>query len=268
MSKSPETDSLVLLKIEGDVASVTINRPHRHNSLVPELLEQISDAFRSIEELQQNVKLVILQAAGESFSTGGDLAVFCQHCDRVESRDRVESYADKIVGYLNDAIISIIECDAPVVAAVDGQVTGGSLGLVLACDVVIVTDRASFTPYYTEVGFGPDGGWTALLPEIIGRNRAAAVQIMNDTISARQAVDWGIAYSLVDTKNLRQTLDELCARIIRKKTGSILLTKRLLRHPDYREQLDRERKAFIKQAATREAIDGVEEFVTGCRDDA
>ncbi len=262
MSKSPETDSLVLLKIEGDVASVTINRPHRHNSLVPELLEQITAAFQTIEEQQQNVRVVILQASGESFSTGGDLAVFCQH------RDRVESYADKIVGYLNDAIISIIECDAPVVAAVDGQVTGGSLGLVLACDVVIVTDRASFTPYYTEVGFGPDGGWTALLPEIIGRNRAAAVQIMNDTISARQAVDWGIAYSLVDTKNLRQTLDELCARIVRKKTGSILLTKRLLRNPDYREQLDRERKAFIKQAATREAIDGVEEFVAGCRDDA
>ena len=262
MSKSPETDSLVLLKIEGDVASVTINRPHRHNSLVPELLEQIAAAFRSIEELQQNVKLVILQAAGESFSTGGDLAAFRQH------RDRVESYADKIVGCLNDAIISIIECDAPVIAAVDGQVTGGSMGLVLACDIVVVTDRASFNPYYTEVGFGPDGGWTALLPEIIGRNRAAAVQIMNDTISARQAVDWGIAYSLVDTKNLRQTLDTLCARIIRKKTGSILLTKRLLRNPDYHEQLDRERKAFIKQAATREAIDGVEEFVAGCRDGA
>ena len=74
--------------------------------------------------------------------------------------------------------------------------------------------------------------------------------------------------SRVDAKSLRQTLDELCARIIRKKTGSILLTKRLLRNPDYREQLDRERAAFIEQAATREAIDGVEEFVAGYRDNA
>ncbi len=261
MTSSPEADALVLLKIDGNVATVTLNRPHRHNSLVPELLQQITAAFQTIEEQQQNVRVVILQAAGESFSTGGDLGAFCQH------RDDVESFAGKIVGCLNDAIISIIECDAPVIAAVDGQVTGGSMGLVLACDIVIVTERASFTPYYTEVGFGPDGGWTALLPGIIGRNRAAAVQLLNDTISGRQAVDWGIAYSLVDTKDLRQTLDALCARIIRKKTGSMLLTKRLSRHPDYREQLDRERQAFIKHVTTPEAIEGVENFVAGYRED-
>lgn len=262
MSKSPATDSLVLLKIDNDVATVTINRPLRHNSLVPELLQQFTDGFRTIQEQRQSVKVVVLQAAGVSFSTGGDLGAIYQH------RDDVESYADKLVGCLNDAIIAVIECDVPVVAAVDGQVTGGSMGLVLACDIVIVTEKASFTPYYTAVGFSPDGGWTALLPGVIGRKRAAAVQLMNDSISGQQAVDWGIAYSLVDAASLQQTLDNVCKQIICKKTGSILVTKRLLRNPDYREQLARERRAFVKQIATREALEGVEDFVVGHGDGA
>lgn len=207
MSKSAESGSLILLRIEGNVATVTLNRPQRHNSLIPELLEQILDAFRSIAEQQRSVKLVIL------------------------------------------------------------QVTGGSLGLILACDIVVVTDRASFTPYCTEVGFGPDGGWTALLPDIIGRHRAAAVQLLNDTISGQQAVDWGIAYALVESKNLQQALDDLCARLLRKRAGSIRLTKRLLRIPDYRERLDRERQAFIRQVTTREAVDGVKEIVAASRED-
>jgi len=261
VTTSADSDSVVLLRIEGDVATVTLNRPHRHNSLIPELLEQISAAFRSIAEQQRSVRLVILQAAGKSFSTGGDLAAFCQH------RDDVESYADEILGSLNDSIEAIIECDVPVIAAVDGQVTGGSMGLVLACDIVVVTERASFTPYYTEVGFGPDGGWTALLPGIIGRKRAAAVQLLNDTISGQQAVDWGIAYALVESKNLQQTLDDLCTRLVRKKAGSIRLTKQLLRIQDVREQLDRERQAFIEHVSTREAIDGVEEFVAASGED-
>jgi 2-(1,2-epoxy-1,2-dihydrophenyl)acetyl-CoA isomerase len=261
VSQSPDSGPLVLLKIDDDVATVTINRPHRRNSLVPELLQQITDAFQTIEGQRRNVKVVVLQAAGESFSTGGDLGAFRQH------RNDLESFANKIVCCLNDAIISIIECKVPVVVAVDGQVTGGSMGLVLACDIIIVTDRATFTPYYTEVGFGPDGGWTALLPAIVGQNRAAAVQLLNDTISAQQAVDWGIAYSLVISTGLQKLLDDVCSRIACKKEGSVQLTKRLMRTSDYREQLDRERQAFVKQVTTREAIDGVEDFVARYRKD-
>ena len=259
MSQAPDSALLVLLKIDDDVATVTLNRPHRHNSLVPELLQKITDAFQTIEGQQKNVKVVVLQAAGESFSTGGDLGAFRQH-----SND-LESFADEIVCCLNDAIISIIECNVPVVAAVDGQVTGGSMGLVLACDIIIVTDRASFTPYYTEVGFGPDGGWTALLPEIIGRKRAVAAQLLNDTISGQQAVDWGIAYPLVNSAGLQTTLDDVCSRISRKKEGSVQLTKRLFRTADYREQLDRERQAFVKQVTTREAMEGVEDVIARYR---
>ena len=256
MSKSSDSDSVVLLNVDNQVATVVINRPQRHNSLVPELLTQLTDPFHQIGA-RQDTKVVVLKAAGESFSTGGDLRAFWQH------RDDLETFANGLVANLNAAIASIVECDLPVVVAVNGQVTGGSLGLVLACDIAVVTERASFTPYYVDVGFSPDGGWTALLPDIIGHKRAAAVQLLNDTINAQQALDWGIAHKMAQADQLDQVLDDICARIIRKKSGSLQITKQLLRGTNYRDRLDDERKAFVRKVVGQEALDGIEEFIGG-----
>ena len=127
----------------------------------------------------------------------------------------------------------------------------------------MVTERASFTPYYVDVGFSPDGGWTALLPDIIGHKRAAAVQLLNDTINAQQALDWGIAHKMAQADQLDQVLDDICARIIRKKSGSLQITKQLLRETNYRDRLDDERKAFVRKVVGQEALDGIEEFIGG-----
>jgi 2-(1,2-epoxy-1,2-dihydrophenyl)acetyl-CoA isomerase len=165
LSKSPDSDSVVSLSVDNQVATVVINRPQRHNSLVPELLTQLTDSFYQIGA-RQDTKVVVLEAAGESFSTGGDLRAFWQH------RDDLETFDDGLVANLNNAIASIVECGLPVVVAVNGQVTGGSLGLVLACDISVVTERASFTPYYADVGFSPDGGWIASKSSSADENRA------------------------------------------------------------------------------------------------
>ncbi len=252
MPANPE--DLVLLSVADRVATVTLNRPERHNSLVPELLGRLIALFEQLNG-RSDVHVVVLRAAGDSFSTGGDLGEFHTR------RDMIAEYADELVDQLNQAITTIIECRHPVIVAVDGQVTGGSLGLVLGGDIVVVTERASFTPYYVDVGFSPDGGWTAILPEIIGRARAAAVQLLNDTITAQQSLDWGIAHKLTDANHLDQTLDDICARIIAKKSGSIRATKQLLRRARYRDCLDEERKVFVQKISGQEALDGIDDFV-------
>jgi 2-(1,2-epoxy-1,2-dihydrophenyl)acetyl-CoA isomerase len=255
VSTLPESDSVVLLNVKNQVATIVINRPQRHNSLVSELLTQLKDSFTRIKE-RDDTRVVVLKAAGKSFSTGGDLRAFWQN------RDDIEAYSSNLVGDLNDAIASIIECDFPVIVAVNGQVTGGSLGLVLGCDIIVVTERASFTPYYVDVGLSPDGGWTAMLPDIIGHSRASAVQLLNKTISAQQAVDWGIASLMTPVDRLDQTLDEICTQIIGKKRGSLQMTKHLLREKSYLERLDEERRAFMQKIAGREAQFGIEEFIS------
>jgi 2-(1,2-epoxy-1,2-dihydrophenyl)acetyl-CoA isomerase len=254
MTASKIAASLVRVDCQQGIATIALNRPERHNSLSPQMLEQLRESIGKVRALP-DTRVIVLTAAGRSFSTGGDLDAFQDH------REDIEAYADTVVGALNETIASIVECDIPVVAAVDGQVTGGSCGLVFACDIVIVTERASFTPYYTQIGFSPDGGWTALLPEIIGRKRAIGVQLLNDTISARDALDWGIAYKMAQPDRLDTAISDLCIRIINLKPGSIRMTKRLFRPERFRERLDAEREAFIETIADREALDGIDDFI-------
>lgn len=246
----------MLVSIDGGVATVTLNRPQRHNSLVPELLSQLLDAFGDCSR-DADIDVVVLRAAGRSFSTGGDLQGFLDHADDI--RD----YAEELVGLLNQVIIAVCDCRAPIIVAVDGQVTGGALGLVLAADIVLVTERAAFRPYYVDVGFSPDGGWTALLPGIIGQKRAATVQLLNQTMSADQALDWGLATAYADSEELEAALAELCDGLKTKKAGSVHNTRRLMRPANLEARLDEEKRRFVEQIATDEAIEGMRHFLDG-----
>ncbi|MGD2176725.1 MAG: enoyl-CoA hydratase/isomerase family protein, partial [Anaerolineae bacterium] len=181
---------LVLLERAGPVAVLTLNRAERHNSLVPPLLAELLAALEVVRS-EPDVRAAVLQANGRSFSTGGDVGGFHAHMDDLGDCVDPAAYASKIVSLLNRVILALVELPVPVVAAVHGIVTGGSLGLVLGCDVVLVAPEAGFTPYYRVVGFSPDGGWTAMLPAIIGPKPAAEVLLRNLTIAAEQAVAWG-----------------------------------------------------------------------------
>ena len=247
-------NDLVLANVDGAVATITLNRPERHNSLVPNLLREFLVAMDACES-DDNARALVLRANGESFSTGGDLKGFL---DNVES---IEAYSSELVGLLNECIIRLYDSRLPSLAAVDGQVTGGSLGFLLGSDVVLVTEKASFTPYYVEVGFSPDGGWGTLLPELIGNGRAGAVQLLNQSISALQAVDWGLAAAYVESEALEDAIAQLAGELIRKHAGSIVCTRRLLRPDDLETRLERERRAFVRQICTEDAINGIRAFL-------
>ena len=145
---------MALLDLDPPIGRLTLNRPTRHNSLVPDLLRQLLDGLDRIAGLA-DLGAVVLEASGASFSTGGDLQGFADHLDTLPA------YADEVVGLLHQTMLAMQDLPLPIVAAVQGPVSGGSLGLVLAADMVLVSGRASFTPYYSQVGFSPDGGWTA-----------------------------------------------------------------------------------------------------------
>ena len=165
--------ALVRMEAYRGAVRLVLDRPTRHNSLVPSLLADFHSAL--VAAIAARPIAIVLTGAGRSFSTGGDLGGF-----QAEAADPVglAAYADELVGALNDAILGLLACPVPIIAAVNGPVTGGSLGMVLAADLVAMADDAFIQPYYAEVGFAPDGGWTALLPERIGAARAAAILML------------------------------------------------------------------------------------------
>ena len=154
-----------LVRVESPSTAVTrlvLARPGMHNALVPELLDALLVALRRIAA-DATCRAVVLAADGPAFSIGGDMRRF-----RRERDGDLAGYASALVGKLNQAILALVDLPQPVVAEVNGVVTGGSIGLVLACDLVYLAPEVAFKAHYATAGFGPDGGWTALVGRLAG----------------------------------------------------------------------------------------------------
>lgn len=247
-------DPLVTLERRGKVAIVSLNRAERHNALVPELLSRLIQVLAHDD--CQDAAAVVLRAEGRSFSTGGDLAGFQKH------RDTLIGYSQELVGLLNRAILAIYTHPSAFVCSVNGQVTGGSLGLLLAADHIIMRRGASITPYYSVVGFSPDGGWTALLPDIIGRQQTMHWLASNSSHDADTCLALGLVHQVVDDDCDAVAL-AWAQRIAGHQAGSITRTRKLLncRAEILSQRLEAERKNFIDQIQTQQALDGIATFL-------
>jgi 2-(1,2-epoxy-1,2-dihydrophenyl)acetyl-CoA isomerase len=248
--------TLVKRQRSGTVATLVLNRPERHNSLVPELLSELLAGFDEAGS-DPGVRAVVLAAEGRSFSTGGDVRGF------FSAGDDLEQYAAETVGLLNRVMLAMLRLPQPVVVAVHGMVTGGSLGLVLAGDVVLMAPEATIAPWYGAVGFSPDGGWTALLPDVIGAKRAARVLFRNESIDAAAALAWGLATEIVPSDQIEERAVTVALEIAALKPGSTASSKRLLHHDldDVAARLEAERAAFVQQILTPEAQKGMAAFL-------
>jgi 2-(1,2-epoxy-1,2-dihydrophenyl)acetyl-CoA isomerase len=251
-------DPLVLLEITDNVARVTLNRPQRHNSLTPELVAHLNDALAEVRK--HNLIAVVLAGAGKSFSTGGDVAAF-----HAIPRGQRRAYARTLVGGLHAAILALVDMPMPVIARVHGPATGGSLGLILAADLTAMSSSAFIAPYYVEVGFAPDGGWTAMLPERIGMARAREIQILNRHISPDAAVAFGLATEAVAAERIDLVIDRWIATLRTKIGSSVLATRELLMPPERRTEiatkLERELSRFLDEIESDTADAAMAKFL-------
>ncbi|MCO5109076.1 MAG: enoyl-CoA hydratase/isomerase family protein [Burkholderiaceae bacterium] len=259
---------LVRVSQGGAVATLTLARPAMHNALVPDLLLDLCVALEETAR-RAETRAVILAADGEAFSIGGDMRRFA-----LEMQGRaLETYSAELVGLLNQSILSLLKLPQPVVAAVHGLVTGGSIGLVLASDVVVAADDAAFKAHYASAGFTPDGGWTALLPALVGRRRAAACVLLNRTLPAAEAHAWGMVTQLVPREQVAAAAREAAQRIAAAPVATMREGKRLLAGDlDAVERaLEAERQQFVAAIGGPESREGVARFLrsfTGYPDEA
>ena len=247
-------EHLVSLDLQAELAIISLNRPERHNALIPELLSALVETLA--DENCQTARVVILRAEGQSFSIGGDMLGFHQH------RDTITEYAYDLVGLLNRVIVALYSHPATIICAVQGQVTGGSLGLLLASDKVIMSRDATITPWYSVVGFNPDGGWAALLPEITGQQQTTQWLESNASHDADYCFDLGIVDQVVDGD-----CDEAAiywANKIAKESDAKLQHRRHLLNisiDELNKRLEAERDLFVMQIQSRQALDGIDQFL-------
>jgi 2-(1,2-epoxy-1,2-dihydrophenyl)acetyl-CoA isomerase len=252
--------TLVRVERADAVARVILCRSAMHNALVPELLDALLAALSQLPN-DPECRAVVLAAEGPAFSIGGDMRRFQRECSGGAAS--LHAYSAGLVGKLNEAILALIDLPQPVVAAVHGIVTGGSIGLVLAADLVYLAPQVVFKAHYATAGFSPDGGWTALLGRVAGVHRAAAALLLNRSVRAEEAVAWGLANEVVASERLQQTAAAAARRMADYPGGTLRAAKRLLwgDRTQLAADLEAERRQFLDLVVQPAAMRGVDAFL-------
>ncbi len=232
------------------VATLRMTAP-RANALTLSLLQALNDALDSAEGVD-----AILLTGGRNFSTGGDVLAFLRQQEAGDAR----AYAQELVGRLQDLVYRLITLPALIVAAPRGAVTGGSCGLIFASDLVVGAPDVFLQAYYAKVGFAPDGGWTAILPERIGLGRTQTLLHADQRLDAQELRALGVLSDVSDRPE-----DAALALLDKDVMSARLTAKRLLwdapRLSAVRARLDAETRAFVDRIEAPEVIAGMQRFV-------
>jgi 2-(1,2-epoxy-1,2-dihydrophenyl)acetyl-CoA isomerase len=247
----------VRLERFGTVASLTLHRPDALNAIDETMARELSEVA-ALCDADPSVRVVLLTGAGKAFSVGGDLRSFA---DRGEA---MPAYVQAVARDVHAAISRFARMSAPVLAAVNGPAAGIGMSLVAACDLAIAAEGARFTLAYTRVGLTPDGAASYLLPRTLGLKRAMELALLNPTITAQQALDWGLVNRVVSAAELmpaaRAWADELAAG----PSGALASAKRLIRLSaggDPETHMELEARAIAEAAGTPDGREGVRAFL-------
>ena len=171
------------IQVENGIAVVKLNRPDKMNPLSQQMLKELGEAFPLLR-VDEDVKVVVLTGAGRAFSAGGDIN------DMLGGGLKLDYTAGRLLG---QTIQSIQAIEKPVIAAVNGIAAGGGAGVVLACDVIYVSEKAKFSEIYANIGMVPDCGNLWLLPRIVGPQKAKELCFTAEIIDAQEMYRLGIA---------------------------------------------------------------------------
>jgi 2-(1,2-epoxy-1,2-dihydrophenyl)acetyl-CoA isomerase len=265
MTDERPLDQQLSAREDGGVLWLTLDRPEAANALTADqrdrLVDLLSDASRRVD-----VRAVVLTATGRHFCTGADLRV-----PRPE-RSAPEGVPDRVAGDLarliqegaQRLIAAVVDCERPVIAAVNGTAAGIGAHLALACDLVLAADGARFIEVFVRRGLVPDGAGCWLLPRLVGLQRVKEMMFLGDDLPAAEAERIGLVNRVVPADELDKVATDWATRLASGPTRSIGLTKGLLNR-----SLDCDRATAFREEAlaqelnmtSRDANEGVQAFV-------
>ncbi|MGO4597070.1 enoyl-CoA hydratase/isomerase family protein [Terrabacter sp. 2RAF25] len=247
-----------LLSVSDGVATIRLGRPDAGNALdLPSALA-LRDAVTEVARTVRDVQVVVVRADGRLFCAGGDVRAMAAAPDR-------PAFVAELAGVLHDALTALRALPVPVVAVVQGTAAGAGVGLLLAADVVVAAEHATFVAAYPSVGLSPDCGVSALLPAAVGARRAALFLLTGATIDAATALDWGLVTEVADLDDLDARAGEVVAGIAalpREAVGEAARLLRLSPERPYAAQLADEAATIARLSSTPEADALITGFAT------
>lgn len=256
-------EATVLWTQDGDIATVTLNRPQALNSLDPQMHADLAAALDAIEATPE-IRALVLTGAGRGFCAGADLSSF----DFTEGEGAVER-ADPgpvIERLFNPTTRRLVNLRMPTICAVNGVAAGAGASMVMACDIALATPSASFIQAFSKIGLIPDAGGSWFLPQRLGLARAMALAMTGDKLSAADAKACGMIWDVVDGEpaDCLAAAQALAHRLAAMPTAALVATRHLLRsaHTHTLDQhLDAERDTQSAMGRTHDYFEGVRAFL-------
>ncbi|MFJ8946403.1 enoyl-CoA hydratase/isomerase family protein [Streptomyces sp. NPDC102395] len=265
--------SLVLHATDNHVSTLTLNRPEALNAIAPDqrehLIQHLADASADPE-----IRAVVLTGTGRGFCAGADLrggparragADGDRSAGGTATGERIPGDVARTLRLGAQRLIAaVLDCEKPVIAAVNGTAAGLGAHLALACDLVLAAESARFIEVFVRRGLVPDAGGAYLLPRLIGPHRAKELMFFGDALTAADAERLGLVNRVVPDADLDKTARAWAERLAGGPTRALALTKQLVN-----ASLDSDRAAaFAAEAAAQEinmttadAHEGVASFV-------
>ena len=242
--------------LDAGVKRITFNNPERRNAVDFEMFEAFAAAVE--ESATDASRVVVITGAGEAFCSGLDLGSISPA--ELAGMD----VAARVRELINPPVMRLRTLPKPVVARVHGPAAGIGFSYVLASDVVVASEGATFSQSFVRVGLMPDGGATHLLPALVGRAKAFELMATGDTLSAPDAQRIGIVSRVVPRSELDAVCDELLARLAAAPQPSLARIKAALNLSEQQAlaaSLDFEAEGQAECFRSADFVEGVTAFM-------
>jgi 2-(1,2-epoxy-1,2-dihydrophenyl)acetyl-CoA isomerase len=265
---SPETVTppqlnTIRIEIDGEIGTLTLDRPDAFNAMSPEMIGEMTVAFAWLAD-QAPLRGLIVTGAGKAFCAGGDVTWFRKGVESGEID--LPSDVRRGAEVLHQAIVDLRRIPYPVIAAVNGPAAGAGFSLALACDIRVAASSAFFAPAYGRIGASPDGGMTYFLPRVVGPSKALELLLEDPNLSAEDARELGLVSEVVNPDEVIKRAQVRAGELAKKAPHYVRMAKYLCGvslDNSITEHLQLERHGIADSMATEDLRNGVETFFGG-----
>lgn len=235
---------------DGPVMEITFNRPEKKNALTRDMYNGVVTAFQDADA-DPAIRTIILTGAGDTFTSGNDIRDFQARTAGNERRDG------------SPFLAALSTLKKPLVGAINGAAIGVGTTMLAHCDLIVAARSARFVMPFTSLGLVPEAGSSLLFPRLVGLQRANALLLLGEPLSAETAQEWGFVNQVVDAPDLMPTARALAARLAALPPQAMRLTKQLIRQGSQQldQRIDEELVIFKERVRSPEAGEAFAAFV-------
>jgi 2-(1,2-epoxy-1,2-dihydrophenyl)acetyl-CoA isomerase len=245
------------LTVNNHIATITIKRGAVFNALNLEAMRELMHVANHCGS-DPDIRVAVLTGEGDkAFCAGGDVAAF-------EKSEHVTVLLKEMTTCMHTAISRFSRMNAPLIARINGVAAGAGLSLAACSDLAVCSTKSRFTSAYTAIGLTPDGSSSYFLPRVIGSRRALEMFLTNRSLTADEALDWGLVNRVVEEETLDESVHALATHLAQGPTlahGQIKKLVRMSLNDTLESQMETETQSIIAMSTTADGREGVKSFV-------